>query len=198
MPRVLPLWSKQNSRTFPGIFKVCRTFSRSWHIGKIEMYPSLKHRNTNFPPVFPSFDAVRSSLTKGYLQKANLLFCNNIYNTKMSVFYNNLEQTLVSLHNVFENVSVLIDYRIKIQGFFQVFMKKPSFFKESKALKAKSKNSRVSRFSRGRTNPVCLNLPEPFTFDFTLVAVNPFLDRANSSYSSHFVLRVVSIIGGYK
>ena len=154
MPRVLPLWSKQNSRTFPGIFKVCRTFSRSWHIGKIEIYPSLKHRNTNFLPVFPSFDAVRSSL-KGYLQKANLLFCNNTYNTKMSVFYNNLEQTLVSLHNVFENVSVLIDYQIKIQGFFQVFMKKTFVFQGILGLESKIQKFKDFQVFQGAYEP-CL------------------------------------------
>ena len=73
----------------------------------------------------------------------------------MSVFYNNLEQTLVSLHNVFENVSVLIDYQIKIQGFFQVFMKKTFVFQGILGLESKIQKFKDFQVFQGAYEP-CL------------------------------------------
>ena len=85
----------------------------------------------------------------------------------MSVFYNNLEQTLVYLHNDFENVSNRLPN--ENSRIFPGSYEKPPFFKESQALKEKSKNSRISRFSRWRTNPeytvkfakaeLCMHIP---------------------------------------
>ena len=88
---VLPHWSGQNSRTFPGISKVlvCR---------KIEIYPPLKHRRS---PANPSYDALRYSLAmKKNCRKRFFLYVTISWTRKCPAFHNNLEQAWVSLTKI--------------------------------------------------------------------------------------------------
>ena len=131
------------------------------------MYPPLKHKNTNFPPTFPSFDILRHYLTLDELKKTlTALFFNNDLNKNISVPqqwlgtnfsipfkipFNKylLKNRLKVISKKTTNMQKLykVDCNLKIQGFFQVptYEKSPFF----EGISDLEKNPKIPGFPGG-------------------------------------------------